>query len=304
MEDQRELVSGGEHTRTAMHDDLADELGQFAAAVRRELKQEVGTLTAELRAETQGALRQLAEARLALAGVEKQISERLASLHDGKDGDRGPEGPPGRDGAAGERGLQGPAGKDGPPGENGKDGLPGAAGEPGPAGPPGLIGMLPAVKAWSDAVHYQAAVVFHRGSLYQARRDTAREPPHEDWQPLALRGDDGRTWQHKGLWSSSAEYLTGDVVALDGGSFVAVTDNAGPCPGNGWRQLVSRGKPGMKGDRGDRGLAGPPGPSGPVIVGWEVDARNYMIASKMSDGATHTIDVRRLFEQYDIERNE
>ena len=75
-------------TRTP-HDDLADELGLFAASVRRELKQETTTLAAEVRAEVQGALRQLAEARLELVGIERQIAERLASLKDGEDGEIG-----------------------------------------------------------------------------------------------------------------------------------------------------------------------------------------------------------------------
>lgn len=73
-------------------------------------------------------------------------------------------------------------------------------------------------------------------------------------------GADGGEWRAAGFYEASRAYSRGDVVALDGGSFVAVNDEPGVCPGEGWSQIVRRGKPGPKGDRGEGGLPGQPAP--------------------------------------------
>src|SRR6516225_6776566 len=54
------------------------------------------------------------------------------------------------------------------------------------------LARLPLVKAWEpDAVHYTGDVVVHDGSVYQARKDTGKEPGHQDWILLARAGRDG-----------------------------------------------------------------------------------------------------------------
>ena len=52
----------------------------------------------------------------------------------------------------------------------------------------------------------------------------------------------------RGTFAPSTAYACGDVVAKDGGSFIARKDNPGSCPGPGW-QLLAR--------QGARGIAGP-----------------------------------------------
>lgn len=125
-------------------------------------------------------------------------------------------------------------------------------------GAPGKDGKLPVVKAWTDAVHYEGAIVTHRGALWQANADTGREPPHGDWTCLAERGEDGRSPVFLGTYKPEAEYRYFDAVARDGGTFVALRDNPGPCPGDGWQIMAMRGKagPAIKGD------PGPPGEPG------------------------------------------
>lgn len=217
---------------------LRDALGQVIADQRREWRRErelmeaqARSVIAELRAE-HGAL---------TARMDAMVAERLATLRDGKDG------------------------------VNGKDGRDGAPGERGPPGPPG---KLPAIRAWEDAVHYAGDVVTHGGSVYQAQRDTGREPPHDDWLCIARAGQDGavgRSMTIRGTWSEGETYRCLDVVALNGGSFVARRDDPGPCPGEGWQLVASQGRRGLPGEAGKPGLRGEQGPPGPGLLEAAVD---------------------------------
>lgn len=144
----------------------------------------------------------------------------------------------------------GEPGAKGEPGERGLDGPPGAAGSP---------GTLPVVKAWSDEIHYQGSVVTHDGATWQARCNTGRSPPHEDWACLARAGRDGadgRSIRVCGTWDAAKQYEALDMVVLNGGAFVAKRADPGPCPGDGWQLMASQGK---QGKPGERGPAGPPG---------------------------------------------
>ena len=47
-----------------------------------------------------------------------------------------------------------------------------------------------------------------------------------------------------------------DIVALNGGSFIARHDDPGECPGSGWQSLTLPGKRGERGPHGERGPAG------------------------------------------------
>jgi hypothetical protein len=66
----------------------------------------------------------------------------------------------------------------------------------------------------------------------------------------------------KGTHNPRDEYRIGDVVALDGASFIARKDNPGKCPGIDW-QLLAR-----QGQRGVAGPKGPPGKDAPIIQKW------------------------------------
>lgn len=180
-----------------------------------------------------------------------------------------------------------------PPPLNGVDGKDGDPGERGPAGADadmdalrehvaaevkaaipsrdelrGPPGRLPAVRSWTDEVHYEGAVVAHRGALWQAAADTGRPPPHADWVCLAARGEDGRSVDVRGTYDKGEEYRYLDIVALNGGSFIALRDAPGDCPGDGWQLLAGRGKPGqaIKGDKGEKGDAGHGEPGAPVVA--------------------------------------
>src|SRR5262249_2428682 len=95
----------------------------------------------------------------------------------------------------------------------------------------------------------------------------------------------------RGTYQAGVSYTRGDMVALDGGSFIARRDNPGKCPGDGW-QLMAR--------QGSRGIAGPEGKRGPpgnIITGWIVDRSNFRVTPRMSDNTLGPpLELRALFE--------
>jgi hypothetical protein len=106
----------------------------------------------------------------------------------------------------------------------------------------------------------------------------------------------------RGTFDQSASYHRLDVVALNGGSFIALKDAPGPCPGSGWQLLASQGKRGAAGEKGERGLIGPRGERGaaaPTIVGWKIERERYVATPIMSDGSEGPpLELHGLFEQF------
>jgi hypothetical protein len=179
-------------------------------------------------------------------------------------------------------------------------------GPPGPAGPrgeQGPPGKLPLAKLWMpETVYYEGDVVAYDGGTYQARRDTGQPPSHADWICLATAGRDGKSFTVRSTFNETADYRRLDVVALNGGSFVALKDKPGPCPGPGWQLIASQGKRGVAGERGERGPPGPrgdAGASGATICDWKIDRARYLAMPVMSDGSHGPqLELRGLFEQF------
>jgi hypothetical protein len=177
------------------------------------------------------------------------------------------------------------------------DGIEGPRGE---AGPPGKIERVCGYV--EGAVHYRGDIVTHRGSTYQARCDTAREPPHEDWICVARAGvdgkdrRDGRSPNVRGTFKTDERHRALDIVALNGASFIARRDDPGGCPGEGWQLMSTPGRRGQQGPRGERG------PAGPTIKGWQMNWERYQVTPLMSDGSVGpTLELRSLFEQFHTE---
>jgi len=98
----------------------------------------------------------------------------------------------------------------------------------------------------------------------------------------------------RGTFQPGTKYERGDVVALDGASFLARKDGADKCPGPDWQLMAMRGARGVAGPQGERG------PSGRSIVGWIVDRSCYRVTPKMNDGTLGAaIELRALFEPED-----
>lgn len=180
-----------------------------------------------------------------------------------------------------------------PPPRDGMDGAPGRDGRDGVDGAPG---RFPVARAWRDEVHYSGDVVTHAGGTWQAVRDTGREPPHEDWVCLAApgahgdpgpAGAGGRTLEFRGAWTATSEYHAHDVAMVNGSSFVALRDDPGPCPGDGWRLLASAGAKGRTGEPGQRGAAGA---SAPGVVAAVIDDTG-MLTLRNGDGTEVHVDL-------------
>jgi hypothetical protein len=135
--------------------------------------------------------------------------------------------------------------------------------------------------------------------------DTGQAPSHRDWICLASAGCDGKGITVRGTFDPDAAYRHNDVAALNGGSFVALKDAPGACPGSGWQLLASPGKRGVagpKGERGPKGDKGDPGLSGATIRDWRIDCVRYLATPLMSDGSEGPpLELRALFEQFLLE---
>jgi hypothetical protein len=156
------------------------------------------------------------------------------------------------------------------------------------------------IRAWRpDTIYHEGAIVAFAGGTWQAQRDTARVPGAQDWVCLASAG---HSFTVRGTFNETAEYHRLDVVALNGGSFIALKDAPGPCPGSGWQLLASQGKRGAAGEKGERGLPGPrgdAGASGVTIRDWKIDRARYVATPVMSDGSEGPpLELRGLFEQF------
>jgi hypothetical protein len=188
------------------------------------------------------------------------------------------------------------------------DGKEGPRGEPGPRGEAGPPGRIASVQAYVEAIHYRGDVVVHLGGTFQANCDTAKAPPHADWTCIAAAGRDARMPKVCGTYREGETYKYLNIVALNGGSFIARADGPGPCPGDGWQLLVSAGhagKPGPKGERGEpgpRGERGLPGQARLTILSWQIDRERYRATPLLSDGSEGpALELRALFEQYHLE---
>jgi hypothetical protein len=234
----------------------------------------------------------------------------------GAAGERGEHGEKGEKGEAGPQGEKGLAGESGARGDQGVPGEKGAQGERGQDGKDGRDGTLPVVKLWRpNLVHYAREVVAFDGATFQALKDTGQAPNTEDWICLATAGRDGRDGvdgrplRVRGTHREGEHYEALDVVAHNGGSYIARRDDPGDCPGDGWQSLTlpgKRGASGLKGDagpQGERGPKGEPGRAAPEIIGWEIDAENYVVVAVLSDQTRSApLDLRGVFEQYLQER--
>ena len=136
------------------------------------------------------------------------------------------------------------------PGPPGPQGLPGPQGPQGETGPPGPVGA-----------------------------------PGERGLP-GPAGRNARQWRHRRYYDQKQVYAEGDVVAHDGGSWLALQDAPGPLPGDGWAQLTMKGQRGKPGDRGERGL---PGPEGRGILDVFVNETEDALVVEFSDRVQRAI---------------
>jgi hypothetical protein len=109
----------------------------------------------------------------------------------------------------------------------------------------------------------------------------------------------------RGTFDAKTSYRASDIVALNGGSFIAKHDSPGVCPGEGWQMIAKQGPRGMagqKGDKGEKGERGLPGADAPRPISWQVDRGAYTAVMIYDDGSRGpTLDLRELFAQFQDE---
>ncbi|MCO5071135.1 MAG: hypothetical protein M9944_08015 [Rhizobiaceae bacterium] len=147
----------------------------------------------------------------------------------------------------------------------------------------GAPGLLPPVKAWTDEVHYAGNVCAHGGSTWQAVKDTAKEPPHDDWICIARGGADGRSPRVRETFDADADYSRLDIVALNGAAFIARRDDPGVCPGEGWQIISMQGKQGKPG----QSIKGDPGPPGPALRMLSTEGECTLVARNADGTEVH-----------------
>jgi len=121
--------------------------------------------------------------------------------------------------------------------------------------------------------------------------DGAAGPPGPPGEPgLAGRdGADGRSLAFRGVWKGDKVYGCLDVVAFNGGSWVALQDAPGACPGDGWQLMACQGKIGKQGPAGEQGERGYPGPPAPAPKALAVDDAGILTLT-LADGSTLVAD--------------
>jgi hypothetical protein len=146
-----------------------------------------------------------------------------------------------------------------------------------------------------DRVHYQGELITHQGSTYQALKDTGRPPPDQNhWICVAAGGLDGQSPRVRGTYKPGEGYTRLDIVALNGGAFIARHDDPGDCPGEDWQLMSAPGKRGRQGPRGERGERGPP-----VIESWKLDPEHYLLTPILQGGYEGPpVSLRLFFAQY------
>jgi len=131
----------------------------------------------------------------------------------------------------------------------------------------------------AQAAHDLASDVTARLAELRDGRDGEPGPPGADSAVPGPPGADGKSYAPRGTWNAEASYVRLDVVASDGASFIALRDDPGACPGEGWQSLSLRGRagqPGQRGEKGERGDAGPAGPPAPRAAFFTVTDKNVL----------------------------
>jgi hypothetical protein len=99
----------------------------------------------------------------------------------------------------------------------------------------------------------------------------------------------------RGTYNATAQYKKLDIVALNGGAFIAKRNDPGPCPGDGWNLLARQGPRGQPGEKGERG---PAGAAAVRPVSFKVDRERYCGQLMLSDGSSIEIDLYPFFSQF------
>jgi hypothetical protein len=171
-------------------------------------------------------------------------------------------------------------------------------------------GKLPIAWAWQpEMVVYAGSFVMHDGSCWQAVRDTAKRPGDgDDWACIAKggrNGVDGRSMTFRGEYDAKDSYARLDVVTRAGSCWVATRDNPGVLgESDGWTLIAAHGEQGERGKPGPRGAKGEKGDT-IRLHSWQIDRARYRVSGLLEDATVlPSLELRGLFEQYQLETSD
>jgi hypothetical protein len=145
------------------------------------------------------------------------------------------------------------------------------------------------MEGWEN--YFQSLIMQERDFFLELMAETLARFQRQILDETKAMLDQALATRVRGTFQPGTNYVRGDMVALDGGSFIARKDNPGKCPGDGWQLMAKQGQRGIAGPEGKRG------PPGNIITGWIVDRGECRITPRMSDGTLGPpLELRELFE--------
>jgi hypothetical protein len=146
------------------------------------------------------------------------------------------------------------------------------------------------IEGWEN--YFQSLIMQERDFFLELMAETIARFHRQITDEAKAMLDEALAVRVRGTFQPGTNYARGDVVVVDGGSFLARRDSPGRCPGAGWQLMAKQGARGIAGPKGERG------PPGNIITGWIVDRSNYRITPRMSDGTLGpALELRDLFVQ-------
>ena len=144
------------------------------------------------------------------------------------------------------------------------------------------------VEGWEN--YFQSLILQERDFFLDVMAETIAQFHRQITDEAKAMLDHALAVRVRNTFAPNTNYARGDMVALDGGSFIARRDSPGPCPGGGWQLMAKQGQRGVAGPEGKRG------PPGAVISGWILDRSNYRVTPRLSDGSLGPVlELRELF---------
>jgi hypothetical protein len=146
------------------------------------------------------------------------------------------------------------------------------------------------MEGWEN--FFQSLIMQERDYLLDLMTETIAQFHRQILAETKAMLDTALAMRIRGTFQPGASYARGDMVVIDGGSFIARKDNPGKYPGEGWQLMARQGARGVAGER------GAPGRDAPRITKWELDVASYTATPIMSDGTKGPgLELRALFAQ-------
>jgi hypothetical protein len=93
------------------------------------------------------------------------------------------------------------------------------------------------MEGWEN--YFQNLIMLERDYFFDVMSETLAQFHRDILDEAKAAIDQALARKIRGTWTPQAKYSVNDLVAKEGGSFVARKNDPGPCPGDDW-QLIAR----------------------------------------------------------------